>query len=234
MNSKLSPRAVSFALIASFFCSVLCITLLSSTSISRYREITRDNQSHAESFVPAKRLTTQFEREILNARIFFIYYVTIQKPGSLESGWKRFHQAEDRLNAMAVVVGEHEELRDLREPVAKLQADFQTYGVALDATLKMVQGGEVRGSHFDEQVKQWAADGAVMVGDAGTVETLCFRLGEANTVEILNSLHNGEVGAVIIFLLSLCSSLALTITLMRRLEISVRVKDSGTATVFGV
>jgi len=46
--------------------------------------------SHAMSEIsrqqlPAMRLATAFERETLNARISFIYHVTIQKPGALEA-----------------------------------------------------------------------------------------------------------------------------------------------------
>ena len=218
MSQPQSTRAVSIALLASLLCSIFCMAVMSLTSISRMREITRDNQSHAESFVPAKRLTTEFEREILNARIFFIYFVTIQKPGSLAAGWARYHLAEERLNAMANLVDEHEELREMRVPVGRLRVDLQAYGVALASTLQMVQSGEVKGPHFDAQVKEWAARGAVMVADAATVQTLCLHLGEANTLSILTSLHNGQVRAIAVFLVSLYICLGLTVTLIRRLR----------------
>ena len=228
MSKSSSARTVSFALIASVILSLICMALLSFTSISRFREITHDNQSHAECFVPTKRLTTEFEREILNARIFFIYFVTIQKPGSLEAGWKRYHQAEDRLNAMAILVDQHEELSEMRAPVAKLRADLQAYGIALTSTLQMVQSGELKGAHYDAQVKEWAARGAVMVGDAATVESLCLRLGEANTNAILASLHSGQVRTATIFLISFYMCLALAVTFIRRLRIQVNdANESG-------
>jgi hypothetical protein len=43
--------------------------------------------------IPALQQGHAFEREILNARIFFIYYVTIQKPTSLPKGWVPYRNA---------------------------------------------------------------------------------------------------------------------------------------------
>jgi len=39
----------------------------------------------AQAQLPELALATAFERDMLNARIFFIYHVTIQKPGALAS-----------------------------------------------------------------------------------------------------------------------------------------------------
>jgi len=44
----------------------------------------------ASDFMAESDLAGRIEREVLNARIHFIYYVTVQKRGSKEKGWQRF------------------------------------------------------------------------------------------------------------------------------------------------
>lgn len=184
--------------------------ILAAFAVNTLHSIEESHKAHAESFVPAKRLTTDYEREILNARIFFIYFVTIQKPGSLEKGWERYHNGEARLKDMAALIDQHAELDNLRAPVAKLQQDMANYGVALSATLNMVQSGELKGAHYDAQVKEWAARGAVMVTDAGNVELLTFKSSEANTNETSSALRNGQ--KIILFLLAISLLLCVVLT----------------------
>ena len=62
----------------------------------------------AVQHLPEMQLATAFEREILNARIHFIYHVTIQKPGALEAGWDRFRKAR----ALTKIPPQYLELRD--------------------------------------------------------------------------------------------------------------------------
>ena len=45
--------------------------------------------SISEEALPVMAAATLFEREVLNARIHFIYHVTIQKPGALQAGHER-------------------------------------------------------------------------------------------------------------------------------------------------
>ena len=54
----------------------------------------------SQTYVQEIHVAAGFEREILNARINFIYYVTIQKPGTLENGWKRFENARALVPAL--------------------------------------------------------------------------------------------------------------------------------------
>ena len=116
---------------------------------------------HATSFVPAKRMSAAFEREILNARIFFIYHVTIQKPNALASGWARYHNAEARLQGLSDQVNQQDELNVVKAPVAQLRLDLAAYDPALRATLAAVQSGaRVGDPTYDADVKEWAARGA--------------------------------------------------------------------------
>jgi hypothetical protein len=78
-------------------CATLALLAVSAISLRSMGLVQARQTSHSLGFVPGKRLTTQFEREILNARIFFIYYVTIQKPGAYEKGWEHYREVESSL-----------------------------------------------------------------------------------------------------------------------------------------
>lgn len=218
MKSPAHVRAISrslFSLLAYMACCMIC---LAGFAMKTLHSIEEEHKTHAESFVPAKRLTTDYEREILNARIFFIYFVTIQKPGSLEKGWERYHNGEARLKDIAALIDQHPELSNLSEPVKKLQLDMASYGVALSATLNMVKSGELKGDHYDAQVKEWAARGAVMVTDAGNVEKLTFKSSEANTIETSNALRGGQRIVLLILLASLLLCAVLTFRFVTKLK----------------
>lgn len=222
MNSSALTHRIHRTLAFVFLFMVCGMASLTGLTISVLRGITAGQRSHAESFVPAKRLTAGFEREILNARIFFIYFVTIQKPGSLENGWKRYHNGEDTLRKMTALVNQYPELSNLRAPVAKLQQDIDNYGVTLAATLNMVQGGETKGPHYDALVKEWAARGATMVADSAGVESLTFHSGEVNTQDIANALKSGQRNAFLAFGACFLLSLLLMVHTGKKLIAFVR------------
>jgi hypothetical protein len=78
----------------------------------------------------------------------------------------------------------------------------------------MVQAGEFKGPHYDAQVKEWASLGAVMVGDAGSVETLCAATSEASTDRMVNSVKRAQKWVLIFFAAGflLCLAVAWTLT----------------------
>jgi hypothetical protein len=195
--------------------SMACLTGLSNFATQR---VLSSQASHSQSFVPAKKLAAAFERDILNARIHFIYFVTIQKPGTLEMGWGRYRDAESDLTALTALVNQQDELHPLSAPVARLRADIGAYDVALRATSQMVQNGEVKGPHYDAQVKEWTALGAVMVSDAGSVETLCAATSEASTDRMVNSVKLAQKWVLILFAAGFLLCLAVAWTLSRRIK----------------
>ncbi len=217
MNNISVSRQITRPFTLLLCCVVCCMGCVSGLSFCTLRSMLNIQKAHSQSFVPAKRLTASFERESLNARIFFIYFVTIQKPGSLDNGWKRYHNAEARVRDLEALVNAHDELRTLRVPVEKLKADVAAYSVALSATLSMVQGGELKGTHYDAQVKEWAARGAVMVTDAGNLEIQCFNASEADSGSIGNKLKKSETYAIVGFSIGSLICALLTLFLVRSL-----------------
>ncbi len=219
MRTSSVSRRISLTLAVMLCWMLICVTCFFVFSRQTMQAVLDGQTSHAEAFVPAKRQAAAFEREILNARIFFIYFVTIQKPGSLEKGWERYHNAQAALQELTTQVGQHEELSVLRAPVAKLQADIDSYGVILADTLKMVQNGERAGSpNYDAHVKAWAASGLVMVTDAGNVETLCASTSEASTNSIVKLLKNAEALELGLLCVSFLVSVILAWFLARRID----------------
>jgi hypothetical protein len=201
---------------------------LAGLSYYTMQQVLRSQTSHSQSFVPAKRLAAAFERDILNARIHFIYFVTIQKPGTQELGWGRYHKADQDLTELTALVNQQDELQVLRAPVAKLRADFNSYDPALHDTLQMVQNGERKGDHYDAQVKEWAARGAIMVGDAGNVETLAASTSEASTDRMVNSVKVARKTILAILAVGFLLCLAVAWTLAGKIKQGL-VSDQGQA-----
>ncbi len=215
METSRPSRKPLAAIALLLLCALSCMTCLTMLTVTTLRTLARQQKSHLQSFVPAKRLTAGFEREILNARIFFIYFVTIQKPGSKQQGWARYRNAEARLHDLAQTAEQHPELENLRYPVRKLRSDLASYNEALSTTLAMVESGEKTGPHYDAQVKEWAARGAVLVTDAATVEALCFNSGEANTAASVNAVRNAQSETLLLFCASILLCLLTATGLLR-------------------
>ena len=126
---------------------------------------------------------------------------------------------------MAILVGKHEELADLRAPVATLQRDLLSYNEALTATIRMVRGGVLKGPRYDAQVKDWAARGAVLVEDVATVESLCFKAGDANTAATMAAVESARTKAFLLFGVNILFCLLLTLLLKLRIGRVLRSLD---------
>ena len=77
----------------------------------------------AAEYLPEAELAASLERELLNARIHFIYFVTVQKPGSLEKGWAQFHQAQQELPKLLTLVKTSDAFAGIRPDALQLQQE---------------------------------------------------------------------------------------------------------------
>jgi methyl-accepting chemotaxis protein len=118
-------------------------------------------------YLPESELAIQIERDLLNARIQFIYFVTIQKPGSLDKGWPRFRNAQQQLAKLRVLVAQSGEFAGIRPQVDQLSRDFASYDPALNHIIDVVQRGENHGPEFTALIAEWARLGGAMVDSAG-------------------------------------------------------------------
>ena len=95
------------------------------------RQAAKSLSTVARADLPEVALAAAFEREILNARIHFIYHVTIQKPGALDLGWERFRKAQALMPKLGQHVAGSQELAVLRQPTDSLAKDLPQYEVIL-------------------------------------------------------------------------------------------------------
>ena len=184
-----------------------CVAIMSVVSMQRAASalsvIEKDD-------LPEVALATAFEREILNARIFFIYHVTIQKPGALEAGWERFHNAQALMPKLSEHVQASVALQGLRSPTEKLARDLVEYEVILKEILAVVARRENTGPEFSELVKKWAASGGRMVTAAGDLNRQCSE--RAQQASLSNSQALGStsrrviIAAAVFFLVGFAAS----------------------------
>jgi methyl-accepting chemotaxis protein len=118
-------------------------------------------------YLPEAALSAALERELLNARIHFIYFVTIQKPGSLEKGRERFRNAKEQIGQLMTLVGSSEAFLPIRPQAEHLRKSISEYEPVLEKIIAVVQAGQNKGPEFAALVTQWAALGGVMVDSAG-------------------------------------------------------------------
>jgi methyl-accepting chemotaxis protein len=118
-------------------------------------------------FLPETELSAQIEREVLNARIHFIYFVTVQREGSLEKGWERFRNAQQALPKLRELVNSSKEFANIRPDVDQLCRDFASYQPVLERIIDVVQKNQNHGPEFADLLKEWARLGGKMVDAAG-------------------------------------------------------------------
>ena len=182
--------AVSFAVL---ILTLGCICIFNSTTMST---VSRDISIGARDYLPEAQLAVAFEREILNARIHFIYHVTIQKPGALETGWARFAKARELMPQLTAQVAGSASLASLRQPTQQLATDLDDYEVVLKKILETVKNGENQGDSFAALIKEWATLGGRLVDASGSLSRQCTQLAGRSSEESAESLNRTVVWTV--------------------------------------
>lgn len=204
-------REIALSLVVVLTYTICCVSLISMYSNNTLGDLAEETQLHARAFAPAKRISYDFEREILNARIAFIYFVTIQKPGMLDRGWTRYRNAENSLKDLAILVNTDNRLADLRPKVAELQQNLADYNTELRATLNMVQGGETKGAHYDGQVNKFFARGNALTANANAVQNLAYRISDIDTNATSDSARSSQKVISFVLLASILLCVLLTV-----------------------
>jgi len=220
---------ISYRIILGFGITVLCMACVSYLSIASMQSVSNHLATASKGDLPVTQQLTSFERELLNARINFIYYVTIQKPGALDKGWERYHNAEKVQRDLIELTHRQDDLHDLQAPLLKLHADLDTYGTALAMTLDMVKQGTRQGPLYDAQVKDWAAKGANLVTDAGMLQTLCSKRSTTSTDRIADGIQSSTQRCILLFLFGTVVCIALATYTVRHTN---RLLHDGIAELF--
>jgi methyl-accepting chemotaxis protein len=211
--------AAGFAVIAVLLCCG------GATSIYVMQRASKATTGVAQSYLPEVKLSAAFEREILNARIFFIYHVTIQKPGALASGWERFRNARALMPQLAAMA-QSPDLADLRQPTAQLESDLNTYQQSLVDILDRVANGRNHDPDFDGIIKQWAAYGKKVVDAAGLLNSKSAAVAESESAKYALELHKTVIftiaGCAFSVLLAIAIGFAITHGISRTLKGAVK------------
>lgn len=148
---------------------LVVLLALSIELLTLWTAVRTSNQLNLVSaeYLPETQLAAQIEAELLNARIHFIYFVTIQKEGSLDQGWERFHNAQRELPKLRALVNSSDAFADIRPDVEQLIRDFNSYKPVLDRIVDVVQKHQNHGPEFAALLQEWARLGGAMVDSAG-------------------------------------------------------------------
>ena len=132
------------------------------------------------------------ERSLLNARIHFIYHVTVQKEGEKERGWEYFRSAEAQLPELERLVGSSKLLAPLYPQVNALRDDLVAYKSVLIQIIEAVDEHQNSGPDFTDLRNRWAALGNTMVQTAGTLSAEATKLASAASSETSASLSTAR------------------------------------------
>ena len=207
---------------AGFAFMLACMGLTALLSVFSMHKVLTVQDQHSRSVLPAARLASDFQREMLNARIFLIYYITIQKPNSRELGMQHLHQAESILTQLTELTSSQDDLAELHAVVPRLSDELAAYRVELQKSISLVASGVTSGAVYDAQVKAWAQAGAILVGDADRSQVLSASLSSARNQHNIDSLRVTSTLNTIAFIFTLLLCIALATLLVRRINRDLR------------
>jgi methyl-accepting chemotaxis protein len=165
--------------------------------------------------LPVAQLAIQIEREFLNARINFIYFVTIQKPGTLDKGWTRFGNAENELVKLQQLVASSDAFANARPGVEQLTQALVAYKIVLQNIIQVVQQHQNQGPGFNALLLEWARLGGLLVDTAGQLSRAADQNTSASTMQTAARLHSAALTVEAIFLAALILGLAAAFFIVR-------------------
>jgi methyl-accepting chemotaxis protein len=198
------------------FLAVTAVTLLVSLhGLWTTVQTSYDMNLVASEGLPATELASRVEGELLNARIHFIYFVTIQKEGSLDKGWTRFRNVEQDLPKLQKVVRRSEAFASVRGDVEQLVRDVNNYRPVLEKIIDVVQKNQNHGPEFDALIKEWARLGGAMVDSAGRLSRRGSQAARESSAQASSQLSRAASTMLGAGLLSLLVGLALAFFITR-------------------
>jgi methyl-accepting chemotaxis protein len=138
----------------------LCAVWMTARSSTELKRVSSED-------LPEMQLATQIERDLLMARVNFVYYVTIQKEGSLEYGMQSYESAEQQLPVLQGLIESSPRFASIRPDAADLGRGFAAYRPALERMIEKTRRHQNHGPEFTAQLKEWAQLGGAMVEASG-------------------------------------------------------------------
>jgi hypothetical protein len=169
----------------------------------------------SSNYLPLIELVSRIEGEFLNARIHFIYFVTVQKQGSLEKGWVRFRNAQKELAKLQRIAADSDAFAGLRPDIEQLRRDFENYKPALEHIIGVVQRNENRGPEFTALLTEWARLGGAMVDSAGRLSHIGMQHSGESATQATAQLQRATTTLAIACLAALFTGVLLTYFITR-------------------
>ncbi len=143
-----------------------------------------------KSFVPVTTALTTFEREMLQARINFIYFATIRKPDSFEKGEQRIAAAQSAMDDLQSQVATDTAIRDLASDVNGLQSEFDSYKTHL-GVYKKAADEQRPAAEMTALLDEWSSTGNRLFDDLGNLRSREQELSGATRSDSERFLHIG-------------------------------------------
>jgi methyl-accepting chemotaxis protein len=196
----------------------LLILVNAGLNLWRSRSVVAEQERITSESLPLARLAIDVERQILNARIGFIYFVTIQKPGSLDKGWDAYRNGQRSLDELRQVASKIDQRGQSQQPIEELSGALKRYDPVLRRIIEVAQRGENHGDNFAALVNEWAGLGNALVASAGKVSALEIAKSEKLSRETHSEQTAVERQNVIAVIVSLAVAILLSVWLGRHLK----------------
>ena len=186
------------AVVAAVLIQAICLTSIASW-ITLHASHSLD--AVRSQYLPVSEVAVRIEREVLNARIHFIYFVTVQKKGSLDKGWERYSNAEKQRAELEQLASHSEVFAGARPKIDQLCRAMDNYKPVLEHIIGVVQQGQNHGPEFDALLAEWARLGGAMVDSAGDLSRTADRGTQESTQDAIE--HLDSAARMLIILCSL-------------------------------
>ena len=185
-------------MLATFLCGSLgvIVSLLAMSSATMSAEAT------SQVYVPIMQLSGEFEREILTARVNFVYHALVQKPGALEEANLHYEKAREASEKLSTMASGDPHLAAFQPAISNLSERFAAYDAALRPVLQAVADGKAHDPSFSPLVVQWAARGKELVASGSELGEKTARASAAASTSIVGSLSTSRQ---IIFAILACA-----------------------------
>jgi len=169
-------------------------------------------------YLASSQIASDIERELLNARIHFIYHVTVQKPGEKERGWSYFQQAQGHLAQLEQLVRSSSELAPLASRTDALHNDVGAYEPVLTEIIQSVDNHQNSTPDFNALRDRWASLGNRMVQTAGEVSSSSIDLAKVASQDTQATLSTSRVATLAGGTFSLLFTIGIAGVLIRQIN----------------
>ena len=137
------------------------------SSLYLMRESSNKLDSLVQQEMPLLTVAVQFERELLNARPHFIYFLTVQRPGALDKGKQMYEAAGRKLVQIETMLSREGTDANRVSLAREMRSAYEAYGRGLEQVSGMIQRGETGEPGYATASAEWTRLGGVMVDVAG-------------------------------------------------------------------